>query len=275
MTIQYLGTAASEAWPALFCRCEACEKALRLGGRNIRTRSQSIVDGQLLIDMPADSYYHALKFDIAFSSIESILITHSHEDHFNPMDLLLKAEPYAYNGAAKQISVYGNGMVTQILENAMEQSGLEKIREFIKPVYVRPYTAFTTNGYKVTPLLADHIPNEACYLYAIEKAGKSMLYAHDTGEFPDETLRRMQSMHFDVVSLDCTFVLADNKRGHMGLPNNELIRKKMMEIGCIDKNTKFVINHFSHNGRLIHDELEPLAAQRGFITAYDGMSLDF
>lgn len=40
MKIQYLGTAASEGWPALFCSCEACEKARKLGGRNILKRRE-------------------------------------------------------------------------------------------------------------------------------------------------------------------------------------------------------------------------------------------
>ena len=47
MIFQYLGTAAAEGWPGLFCDCQACEKARAKGGRNIRTRSQAIVDGGL------------------------------------------------------------------------------------------------------------------------------------------------------------------------------------------------------------------------------------
>lgn len=54
MKIQYLGTAA-EGLPALFCECETCKHAAFLGGRNIRTRSQAIIDDALLIDYPADT----------------------------------------------------------------------------------------------------------------------------------------------------------------------------------------------------------------------------
>lgn len=42
MKITYYGTAAGEAWPGVFCRCELCEKARALGGRNIRTRSRAV-----------------------------------------------------------------------------------------------------------------------------------------------------------------------------------------------------------------------------------------
>ena len=62
MKITFLGTAAAEAMPATFCNCKYCIEARRLGGKNIRTRSQSIIDGKLLIDLPADTYYHFLLF---------------------------------------------------------------------------------------------------------------------------------------------------------------------------------------------------------------------
>ena len=50
MKITYYGTAAGEAWPGVFCRCELCEKARALGGRNIRTRSQALVNQDLLLE---------------------------------------------------------------------------------------------------------------------------------------------------------------------------------------------------------------------------------
>ena len=55
MKFQYLGTAAAEGWPAVFCRCEACEEAARRGGKNIRTRSQALVNDDLLLDLPPDT----------------------------------------------------------------------------------------------------------------------------------------------------------------------------------------------------------------------------
>ena len=55
MQFQYLGTAAAEGWPAVFCRCKYCLEAQRLGGKNIRTRSQAIVNDDLLLDLPPDT----------------------------------------------------------------------------------------------------------------------------------------------------------------------------------------------------------------------------
>ena len=86
MKFRYLGTAAAEGWPALFCDCEACRKAAALGGKNIRTRSQALVDDKILIDFPADTLWHTLTYHLPLFSIHTCLITHSHSDHLYPAD---------------------------------------------------------------------------------------------------------------------------------------------------------------------------------------------
>ena len=58
MKIKFLGTCAAEGFPAMFCQCPVCEKAREKGGKNIRTRSQAVIDDTLLIDFPADTYMH-------------------------------------------------------------------------------------------------------------------------------------------------------------------------------------------------------------------------
>ncbi|MFZ2537645.1 MAG: MBL fold metallo-hydrolase [Oscillospiraceae bacterium] len=274
MKIQYLGTAASEGWPALFCKCEACEKAHKLGGKDIRTRSQSIVDNKLLIDMPADSYMHSLQYGIDFSSLENVLITHSHEDHFTPLDIILKAPPYAHGGKAKSLHIYGNNVIVKILKQAMDESGISNICDYIIPVQVEPFTPFRVGEYQVTALLGNHMPNENCYIYIIEKDQKRLLYGHDTGVFPKKTWEYIKGITFDAVSLDCTFVLGDNAHGHMGLPNCNDVKQEMQNIGSASVHTTFIINHFSHNGNKTHEELSDAANELGFLTAYDGMTVN-
>ncbi len=52
MKLTYLGTAAAEGWPAVFCNCPCCRQARVLGGKDIRTRSQALVNEDLLLDLP-------------------------------------------------------------------------------------------------------------------------------------------------------------------------------------------------------------------------------
>ena len=74
MKFRYLGTAASEGWPALFCNCEYCLKAKKLGGKNLRTRSQAIVNDDMLIDFPGDTFAHMLATGMDFSKVRWCLV---------------------------------------------------------------------------------------------------------------------------------------------------------------------------------------------------------
>ena len=103
-----------------------------------------------------------------------------------------------------------------------------------------------------------------------------MLYAHDTGYFPEATFEylRERRIRLDFVSLDCCNILLPWDRGHMGLDADRRVREKLRENGNADDSTVFAVNHFSHNGGLTHDELE---AQYGkeFVIAYDGRAVEF
>ena len=61
MKILYMGTAAAEGWPGLFCSCYVCSHARKVGGRNLRIRTQTLLDDELLLDFPPDSDCRALR----------------------------------------------------------------------------------------------------------------------------------------------------------------------------------------------------------------------
>ena len=75
MKIQFLGTAAFEGIPAIFCDCEVCKRSMESGGRNIRTRSQAIIDEDLLIDFPPDTYMHFVGNGILPEKIKNCIMT--------------------------------------------------------------------------------------------------------------------------------------------------------------------------------------------------------
>ena len=82
MKIRYLGTAAAEGFPALFCACEKCKKARQLGGRNLRMRAHALIDDTLLLDLGPDLLASSLRFGIDLTQLQYCLVTHNHEDHF-------------------------------------------------------------------------------------------------------------------------------------------------------------------------------------------------
>ena len=97
MKLTFLGTAAAEGFPAVFCNCAFCREARKRGGKNVRTRSQSLVNDDLLLDLPADTYFHFLKNGIEGHRISYLFVTHSHEDHFYPDELNIRYGCYAHN----------------------------------------------------------------------------------------------------------------------------------------------------------------------------------
>lgn len=277
MKIQYLGSAASEGWPALFCHCDACRKARELGGKNIRTRSQAIVDDCLLLDFPPDAYSHMLRENLDFGGIQTLLVTHSHSDHFYPLDLVMRMAPYAYQQGAPSLTVYGDNKVEQLYLQAIEEENCPALNEALHFQRLSPFETFqTAEGYTVTSLEARHgLPEEECLLYLIEKDGKTLFYSHDTGLYPEETWKALEGRHLDFVSLDCTGLFGGAGGSHMSVSDNRLVKQRLTEMGCADENTRFAINHFSHNGKLMHDEITERVRKDGFLVSYDGLSVTF
>lgn len=109
MKVQILGTAAAEGFPALFCNCDACKRAFEKGGRNLRTRSGVIVDDHCMIDYSCDTLMHMYQNHLDLAKIDTLLLSHSHEDHFYVDDFFCRT--FGYTGTYDQmahLTVAGN-----------------------------------------------------------------------------------------------------------------------------------------------------------------------
>ena len=269
MKIRFLGTAAAEGFPAVFCNCEYCNKARELGGKNIRTRSQSLIDNKILIDFPSDTYAHFLSNGIKGHEIEYLFITHPHVDHLSPDDLYMRQGAFAHNMKVPTLKVYGT------------KASIDKIPENYKNISLNTIDLFETvkfDGYEITALPARHMARDVSVIYII-KGDKTILYAHDTGFLFDEVLDYFKDnkIYFDMVTLDCTngvIVPITDEGGHMGFDNCERLIKKLEEIGAIDSNTIKYFNHFSHNVNPLQEELEKVATKIGVKISYDGLEVE-
>ena len=282
MKLTYLGTAAAEGFPALFCNCPACREAARLGGRNIRTRSQALINRDLLLDLPPDTYLHKLQNGLDLSEVRYLFVTHWHMDHFYPQELTVRGSYYSHDMVAPELDIYCAAETKALFD----QLAWEANRETLDALHFHILTAFETvrsGDYRVTPLPANHMhelekdgrPHP--YIYLIESAGRKLLYAHDTGIFLPEVWDYLKSAGpIHLVSLDGTGGTFENgpKGGHMGLPDDILVRDRLLEMGICTPETRFVLNHFSHNGGMVYDRYAPLAAEEGFTVSYDGMAVE-
>jgi len=273
MKLTFNGTAAAEGFPALFCECEHCRKARTLGGKNIRTRSSCLIDEEYLIDFPPDTYMHVLHGNLRLSRVRHVIVTHSHSDHFQPHDLIMKIKPYAYPEEGEVLYVYGNDKVYERYRQAGCDS--EDSKEFLKYVHVYPGKLFKAGEAEVLPLKADHgNANEICHIYVISLKGKKLLYGHDTGYFPEETWEALKEFKLDGVILDCTSGGINQDKGHMGIEADARVKERLIKQGSADENTIFIVTHFSHNVGPLYDDMVQLAEKYNFIVAYDGMTIE-
>lgn len=276
MKLQYLGTAAAEAIPAVFCHCDTCRRARKAGGKDIRGRTGIMINDTTMIDFPPDIYFISLRFGLDLGNVRDIFITHSHTDHFDIQELSKR-----YNGMfchlgkdTPNINLYGNdGVARQYHEFRDGPITSPDFANFTETQYGKQY--FSESGLKVTCLPARHLESERSSFYMVEGGSKRVLYAHDSGVFPEETYSMIAEKRFDLISLDCCFgKLSAGISGHMGIPENIQVVDKLRKLHCVDEKTTVVINHFSHNCGQLHSELEREVAPYGFIVAFDGMIIN-
>lgn len=277
MKIQYFGTAAYEGIPSLFCQCDSCKRAMKLGGKNMRTRAQALINEEILMDFNADTVAHYQTYKFDWEKVKYCLITHSHSDHLYPNDLVMFAEP-GYVPKTSHIDFYaGASGYTQICYQ-FSSGRVDHTRATINEIATG--NMFRMGENTVLVLQADHDLTSSPVIYAIEdKDKKRILYAHDTGVFTDGVVADLKRMgRFDIVSLDCTGALLPGKwvHGHMNLNTDVDMKELLLREGLADEATKFVVTHFSHNSLLGHDheELCAEASKYGFIVGYDGLIVD-
>ncbi|NMP38381.1 MAG: hypothetical protein GX051_09740 [Clostridiales bacterium] len=281
MKIKYYGTAAAEGFPGMFCSCEVCEKARALGGRNIRTRSQTLIDGKLLIDFSADTYMHVINYGLDLRKVEAVLITHSHDDHLYPPDFLYRKPGYAYfpdlpDGKPTAVPIYSSHITGEAVRHLIADTELDECGAF-RWEKLSPYKPAKVLDYTVTALEANHAKQLDPFIYIIQKGDSTLFYGHDSGYYSQRVWDYLETAkpYFNFVSLDCTGILQPYRDGHMGVEACSDVRERFLALGVADEKTVFCLHHFSHNGGLVHDDLVPLAHAQGFRVSYDTAEYEF
>src|SRR5258708_38383088 len=94
MTITFLGTAATNAFPEAFCKCPNCAQARTLGGPRLRKRSAALINNDLLIDLGHEimtaSHMHGCSLDEVRYSQQ----TNTHANHIDLSNLLTCSPSY-------------------------------------------------------------------------------------------------------------------------------------------------------------------------------------
>lgn len=273
MKIKYLGTAAAEGIPALFCECDICKQARLNGGKDFRSRAQLLINNDLLVDYPPDSFYHFEVNKINFSKIHDLLISHVHEDHFYPLDFEYFIDGFSHPNRCLPFTIHGSIDIKKPLNSILSNERNQGLKVNI----IEPFKIYQISHYKVTPLMANHGTKHP-FIYIIEDDSATILYCHDSGFLLNETIDYLKKTKpvFDLISLDCTAGDKEiNYHAHMNLAKNIETVKLFRKLGLLRKDSKIVLNHFSHNGgHVLYSDLTSIVKDLGFIVSFDGMELE-
>lgn len=277
MKLKFLGTAAAEAIPALWCECPVCRRAKELGGRELRRRCSYLIDRDTLIDFGPDAYWQVTEFGIDLTAVDRILFTHPHEDHLATAELSWRRTPY-FSHVEHWIDVCGTRMLFGTILGELACSGMalnfEELR--IRPVEVQPGVWAKSGDVELLPMRANHAPGKDPVFYLIRRGGRTVLIANDTGWPPEESWSCLAKEKIDLAVLESTMGpgMPDCRNGHMGADVTVAFRKRLIELGSIRENTPVYANHFSHNCKANHEELVALFRPHGIEVAYDGLSVE-
>ena len=102
-------------------------------------------------------------------------------------------------------------------------------------------------GTRFIPILADHDDTfgEEPLNYIVERGGKTLLYACDTGWYADRTWEEVLRHRYDAVVLECTWMATKTDgRGHLDIAHFLRFVDVLRKAGCLAANARIVAAHF-------------------------------
>jgi phosphoribosyl 1,2-cyclic phosphate phosphodiesterase len=251
-----------------------------LGGQNIRRRSSALVETDLLIDFGPDVMAASADLDVPLHTVRYLLQTHEHHDHLDVSHFYSRSSScgvpdvqeltwLASSSAARRAaSLLRDGVTTDLFQQPELIEKLSLVHRGITK-----YGMTDIGPYRIFSVPANHGDGIDALLHAIERNGRRLLYATDTGTLPDEVWMALagEGLVFDVVAMDHTFGTGGRSGGHL---NGEQFREHIAEMrkyGLLHAESRVFATHIAHHSNPLHDELVAMAAGYGYEVAFDGL----
>lgn len=276
MNLRFLGSAACEAIPALWCACPNCRKAAALGGRNLRRRTSYLIGGDTLVDFGPDANWQMNEFRIDPAEIRRLLVTHSHVDHFDPVELAWRSE----EGVPGKIGFFANAAVIAKLDaQVRELTAGHSIADLQLDVHEAvPGVPIQDGEMEILPIRAAHEPKECALNYLLTGAdGSRILIANDTGWWPEESWELLRGRELSIavieISMGIRMPYAEERKFHLGAKAAIAFRDRLAELGAVTASTQVAVTHISHYVGATHEELEAYFQPHNLLVGYDGLLL--
>ena len=224
-----------------------------------RRASCAIINGRYLLDCGPhcpDSLRIA-GFDTR--NITDIIITHTHDDHFEQESISYIAKDHKIN-----LWVRGDASVPD-----MENVTVKRMKSYEK------YEV--SDGLSVTGLNANHDERFAPRHLLLELDGKKIFYGMDGGWLLNKTYAHLWKTRLDLCVLDCTCgdYLGDYRMGeHNSIPMIRLMLPSLYTVEAIDEHTLIYISHLAPSLHKSHAETVEICKKDGINVAYDGEKIE-
>lgn len=253
--ILFLGTGASD-W--------LIEK--RLPGMYFRRYTAALFDDDLLIDCGPHifDYIEKNKCEDLLSNVDTILVTHRHEDHFDPATLRRLAE-------------------SRVIKLVCDDRTFALVKDIKNVVQVKLplFEKAKVGKYEIIALPANHdvygLDNDARHYIIITPDGKELYYGLDGSGFEPYEWECLKQHRCDVLVFDCT--IGHTKDERILQHNNVAMLRQMAEDvkseGVLKTDGKIIASHFSRKLMPSHPNTKLMLKVYGIIAAYDGFELKF
>jgi len=280
MQLLFLGTAASEGFPDAFCGCDNCNAARAAGGRSLRKRSSVLLDGELLIDLGPDLMAAAMQHGVNLAGVRYCLQTHEHHDHLDPSHFLSRSRFCGVIGNPRLHYYASQHALDKIAASIADDIGGQALTDPVvaealnlTATAIQLGRPFVAGPYRVLSLPAAHAPELTAMLYFIERGGRRLLYATDTGELPSAAWEALVAYRapIHVAVFDHTFGMQGRSNGHMNHEQVEEQIARLRRLGLLGADAQVFATHLGHHSHPTHEELAAFTAPRGYAPAYDGL----
>jgi len=268
MHVKLLGTGGAEGVPGLFCRCATCQEARRRGGKDLRSRCTALIDDAIKIDLPPDTLHHVLVQGLDMTRVRYLLFTHSHDDHFAPLELQYMSWMFTAE-TPPPIRILAPEHIVRRAREALDIDAIPLATDTLEP-----WVPVRLDRWTVTPVPAFHMENEVCFNYIVHDGQRGVLYATDTGWYADDTWEQLAGRGLNGLVVECTKGFGEGGyERHLSISQVVAMRQRMIDSGALALDARVVTTHHSHMAGLLHADLERALNPHGIEVGFDGLVL--
>lgn len=267
MTVRLLGTGAADGIPALFSDTEISRLARINGGKDVRSRSGALIDDILKIDFGPDTLMQTHRDRLDASEWSGIVFTHSHDDHFALAELQYALYPFR-DAEFPNFTIYGNAAICARIGERYPDWPFDV-------VCTESFRPFHHANYEITPIRANHMPEEDAQNLIVSDGIATCLYATDTGYWAEDTWRFLANYRLDALIVECTEgIYRTDYSGHMDIQDAIATVQRLRDMGVLGRDTPTFTTHHSENGGATHEMLERLLSPQGIRPGWDGIIIE-